>query len=405
MTATSSSEDIRTGRNRLAATVTLGHAVKHLYNSGLRSLILPEIKLDLNLSGAQFGALATSREFTAWTITMFAGYLGDRYINRSGLMVGLSIALIGVGYYLISLPDTFWPLFATMFVAGLGPSLFHPPAIGELSRRFPDRRGFAISLHGTGGIAGEVLGPLVVAGLLTLMSWRGVLQAGLLPALAVAFTLWAVMNALRRNDTPNVSARAYFTAFGELIRNGPLVLLVSVSAVRIIGESAVSNFLPVFLREDLEFSPTRVAVYLSLAQVAGLGAQPAMGYLSDRFGRKTVLLPGLTTVGLLALAMGFTEHAFLLGLLVIAKGAFSFSLHHIFIAGGIDASKGQSQSTVVAFIYGSGAIGTFSPYLAGRLVDRFSTQTAFLFGGSISLLAAVIMAFAKSPSRRSSDAH
>ena len=306
MTATHPSEDIRTGRNRLAATVTIGHAVKHLYNSGLRSLILPEIKLDLNLSGAQFGALATSREITAWTITMVAGYLGDRYINRSGLMVGLSIAIIGVSYWLISLPNTFWPLFAIMFFAGLGPSLYHPPAIGELSRRFPDRRGFAISLHGTGGIAGEVLGPLVVAGLLALMSWRGVLQAGLLPALAAAFTLWAVMNSLRRNDTPNVSARGYLTAFGELIQNRALVLLVSVSAIRIMGESAVANFLPVFLREDLNFSPTRVAVYLSLAQVAGLGAQPAMGYLSDRFGRKAVLLPGLTVVSLLSMALGFT---------------------------------------------------------------------------------------------------
>ena len=235
------------------------------------------------------------------------------------------------------------------------------------------------------------------------MSWRGVLQAGLLPALAAAFTLWAVMNSLRRNDTPNVSARGYLTAFGELIQNRALVLLVSVSAIRIMGESAVANFLPVFLREDLNFSPTRVAVYLSLAQVAGLGAQPAMGYLSDRFGRKAVLLPGLTVVSLLSMALGFTDHALLLGLIVIAKGAFSFSLHHIFIAGGIDASQGKSQSTVVAFIYGSGLIGTFSPYVAGRLVDRFAIQTAFVFGGGISLLSAVLMAFTRTP-KSTSDA-
>ena len=58
---------------------------------------------------------------------------------------------------------------------------------------------------------------------------------------------------------------------------------------------------------------------------------------------------------------------------------------------------------MVAFIYGSGLIGTFSPYVAGRLVDRFAIQTAFVFGGGISLLSAVLMAFTRTP-KSTSDA-
>ena len=42
--------EVRAGRNKLAATVILGHAIKHVYNSGMQSIILPEIKISLGLS-------------------------------------------------------------------------------------------------------------------------------------------------------------------------------------------------------------------------------------------------------------------------------------------------------------------------------------------------------------------
>ena len=49
------------------------------------------------------------------------------------------------------------------------------------------------------------------------------------------------------------------------------------------------------------------------------------------------------------------------------------------------------QSTVVALIYGAGFLGTFSPLMAGLIVDRFGIHSAFLFGGSISLLAVLTL--------------
>ena len=42
--------DLKRGRVRLAAAVVLGHAIKHVYNSGLRAIIMPEIKIGLELS-------------------------------------------------------------------------------------------------------------------------------------------------------------------------------------------------------------------------------------------------------------------------------------------------------------------------------------------------------------------
>ncbi len=158
MRAVRVTEEVRKGRNQLAATVVLGHAIKHIYNSGLQSILLPEIKLGLGLSATQLGTLAFSRQATGWVSTVGAGYLGDRFANRAALMLGASLTLMGVSYFLAGSAPTYWMMFLAMLLVGVGPSLYHPPAIGALSRRFPDKRGFAISLHGTGGSIGQVLG-------------------------------------------------------------------------------------------------------------------------------------------------------------------------------------------------------------------------------------------------------
>ena len=68
--------EVAPGRGLLAVVVVAGHAVKHVFNSGMRSLLLPEIKIGLGLTGSQFGALLTANQITSWGTTVGAGYLG-----------------------------------------------------------------------------------------------------------------------------------------------------------------------------------------------------------------------------------------------------------------------------------------------------------------------------------------
>ena len=392
MTASPQMDEAATrGRNTLAAVVVIGHAIKHIFNSGLQSLLLPEVKIGLGLNAAQFGSLLTARQFTSWGMTMGAGYLGDRFSNRAPLILGISLSLLGVSFFIAGHAPNYSLMFGAMLLAGLGPALYHPPALGELSRRFPDKRGFAISLHGAGGSAGEVIGPIVVAGLLTFMSWRGVFQVSLFPAVLSGVLVWGVMRSLFGREPETASSRDYFSSIALVLKNPVILVLVLIAAVRSAGDSAVGGFLPVYLREDLDFSATRVAIYLSLGQVAGVATQPVMGHLSDTYGRKAIMIPGVAATALLSLALSVVGTGMRLTLIVVAKGAFSFPLHHIFIAAAIDVARGRMQSTVVALIYGAGFLGTFSPILAGLIVDRYSIHSAFLYGGSVSLLAVVAL--------------
>lgn len=393
----------------MAATVVVGHAIKHIYNSALQSILFPEIKIGLGLSGTQLGTLAFSRQATSWVTTVFAGFLGDRFADRASLMLGISLLMMGVSYFLLGMADSlvsenliFIAVLAIMLLVGVGPSLYHPPAIGALSRRFPDRRGFAISLHGTGGSVGEVGGPLL-AGVVLLgwlaMSWDSVLVYSLFPALVCAVAIWLFMRNVPGGEMQAVgSVREYFSSLLSLLKRKALYVLVIVTALRSVGQSSVMIFLPVYLREELEFSTSKVAIYLSLAQVVGIVAQPVMGYLADKFGYKPVLVPSMLIMSLLAMALGFADHEPFfweiswLVVTIMVMGTVLYALHAIFIAAAIEAAEGAVQSTVVSLIYGASFIGTLSPVIAGLIWDNYGVEATFVYGGALVLVGTLVLA-------------
>ncbi|MCL0100013.1 MFS transporter [Dehalococcoidia bacterium] len=395
--------DLTKGRNKVAGTIVVAHAVKHVYGSGQSSLIMPEISIDLGLTRSQFGFLNTASAVAWWSSTMISGYLGDRFSNRAGLMLAISLCLMGVSLFLAGLAPNYTTMLGVMFLVGIGPSMFHPPAIGELSRRFPDRRGFAVSLHGMAANVGEVLGPLTVAGFLTVMIWRDLLKAGLVPALLVALVVWIMMPSRKADlQTEVTSVRKYFLSLVGLLHNRMLLLLIAATAIRSMGEGGVGAFLTLYMRDELKYSVTAVAVFLSAAQVAGIVSQPLMGYLSDKVGRKPVLVVGTGLMMLSAFAMSVAKTNIQLFPIVLVRGALSFSLHHIFVAAALDAARGVAQSTVVSLIYGAGFLGTVSPYIAGRISDAYGIPSAFVYSGVVMIIPTIMLAVARFP--KSGDA-
>ena len=407
------SEEVRRGRNRLAITVVLGHAIKHMYNSGLQSVLLAVMKDDLGLTATQFGLLSTSGRVTSGATTMVAGYLGDRFANRSGVMLMISLSMMGISYFLLGSAPNYWLMFAAMLLVGIGPSLYHSPAIAALSRKFPDKRSFAISWHGTGGSIGEFFGPIITGGLVSgvyfvAFEWNEVLKISVGPALIFGLLIYLMMRGIPTASTETESLRDYFTSLFKLLRRRGMQALVATTALRSMGQGAMMAFLPVYLLEDQGISAIVIGLFLSSIQFVGILAQPAMGWLADKFGHKRVLVPGTAALGLLMIALKFapTDDPLMIdivllnitlpgiqfGIIALAMGAFLYALHAIYIAAAMDVSQGEAQSTVVSLIYGASFLGAFSPFLAGVIVDAGTISDAFVYGGVMVFLAGMVLA-------------
>ena len=410
------SPEILEGRNRLAVSVIIGHAIKHVFNSAL-PILLPLMKLDKGLSVTQYGALFTFRNITSGGTTMVAGYLGERFANRSGAMLFISLALMGVSYFLLGVAPNFFWIVLVIFLVGIGPSPYHPPAIASLSRKFPDRRGFAISLHGMGGSVGEVLGPLIV-GLVTTetfkvgslitvtylvaFQWDEVFRISVIPALFFAVLVYLMMRNIPSVETGSSSIKDYFGDLGSLLKVWNMLGLILVTALRSMGQSAIQSFLILYLMSPIDEgglnkTALMAGLFISGSQAVGIFAQPAMGWVSDRYGRKIVLVPSMTALGLLFIALNFAEDGYQLWVNVLVMGAFVYSLHVIFIAAAMDVAEGKAQSTVVSLIYGASFLGSFSPYIAALIVDGFGLQSAFVYSGIMVLIATVLLATLKLP--------
>ncbi|MPZ48861.1 MAG: MFS transporter [Dehalococcoidia bacterium] len=390
----------RAARNRFATIIVVGHALKHLLMSGVYSVLIPEIKISLGLSATQVGALGTTGQLTGWLATMSAGYLGDRFTRRTNLMLGISLAMTAASLLIMSIaPDYGVLILATLFM-GFGPSMFHPPAVGALSRRFADRRSFAISLHGTGGSIGEVLGPLTAAGLLSLLYWRDVLRFEFVIGIIGALLMWRLLDASGAKDSEHgASLRAYIGAFFELLKQKALLLLFLVTGLRAVGQAVTTVFLPIYMREDLGYSAALVGGYIALSQLAGIGSQPVMGLLADRLGHKAVILPAMIGFALVLALIPLADGKAQLAVVILALGFFVFSMQSILTSAAVELAGENVHSTVVSLVYAAGFIGSLSPTIAGILADAYGLQSTFVFSATVVAVGAAILAFTRLPRR------
>jgi len=145
----------------LAALILVGHTIKHIYLSALSVILLPNIKQTLSISSTTYGGLSLAGRITGTITTFFSGFLGDKYSRKAGTLLGISLLITGISYLMLSFSNTIFLLTVSMLISGIGPSMYHAPALATLAKKFPEKQAFALSLHGTGGSLGETVGPLI----------------------------------------------------------------------------------------------------------------------------------------------------------------------------------------------------------------------------------------------------
>ena len=381
----------------LMALLVAGHGVKHVYNAGF-FIILPQLAVTFGLSNTALGALSTARSLSGSLTNVPAGFLADRYNRHWSVILGLCMTVIGVFSFITGSVDNFFLLAAAAAVMSGAISFWHPSAIAALSQRFPQRRGFALALHGTGGSAGEALGPTLVGGLLLVVAWQWVLRAGLFPALAMGLLVWLMMRHVHGQTPSELTIGAYWSSVKGLVRNPAVLTILLVVGTYSMVQGAVSTFLPVYLGVELGYSSLEMGAFLSAAQVAGIVSQPILGYLSDRLGRRGVLVPSLALLGCGLVATGFVQPGWPLAVTITLMGAFQFPLMALFLATAIDEVGAEVQGTTVSLVFGAGTIfSSVSPTFAGYLADNFSVQIVFFYAAALAFIASALLAARRHP--------
>ena len=379
----------------LGSVLVFGHAVKHMFNGGF-FVVLPELQIHMGLSNSAIGTLSTVRNIGSGLANVPGGYLGDRFSDRRPLILAASMAGVGVFHLLMGTASSYWSLTLMATLASVCISFWHPPAIAALAQRFVARRGLAISLHGAGGSVGEALGPISVGALLGVLFWRSVLQISAIPALATAVLTWSALRGLRGVAAKPISLKTYAASVYHMVSSPALVSILIITAGMSSVQAVVITFLPIYLRVDLGYDALVMSAFISASQVVGIVSQPTMGFLSDRYTRKAVLLPSLVLLGLAVVAVPLVGKGLALLLVVALMGAFSFPLMAVVLAAAMDVVGGDTPATTVSLVFGSAIIfSAFMPAVAGILADAYGVQAVFFLSAGMAFATAGFTALRK----------
>ena len=201
---------------------------------------------------------------------------------------------------------------------------------------------------------------------------------------------------LTREYRPGGSATSlatYISATRELVTSPRMAIILITTGTFAAGQAAVFTFLPIYVREDLGQTPWVVGVYVSVAQIAGIAAQPVMGYMMDRVGRRAVIVPALFVLGIALLVLYASAEGplFLFGLAL--AGAFLFSVTAMLVTVACDVAGTTVQATTVAVVYSCIAIFTaLGPLVAGFIADGYEVRAVFLYAGVLMLGATLLAA-------------
>ena len=377
--------------------LSVGHGIFHWFSQSF-FVMLPAVVATFGLSGLQVGAISTTREVVSGIIALPGGVVTDMVRRHWGLVLAGCMGLFGVGWLIMGISPVYPILLLGMGAVAAAASMWHLPAAAALSQRFSDRRGSALSIHGVGGNIGDVLGPALTGVLLLTLSWRGVLSIyAVVPLLLIFIVFWAFRD-IGRTSSPDQLA----TGFREQMSNTRnsfkdhprLWGIMAVAGLRGMASVAFLPFLALYLGLDDELGLNYAALGLHIALLVGVGvvAAPLVGYISDRAGRKLVLIPEMLGLcALTALLVPFGE-GFGLIIILALMGLFFFSDQPILTAAALDVvGEEVAASTLGVFSFSRFVLAAASPLIAGRLFDEVGIESTFFYISGIYLLATVVL--------------
>jgi MFS family permease len=298
--------------------------------------------------------------------------------------MAISLFWVGFPYLLISFTHSYAMLLVCIALVGFGNSLWHPTAIPTLGSRYPERKGLVLSLHGMGGNVGDAIAPIVIGAALAAFSWREVVVMNVLPGLVVALLMFAFLGTIqlgaKKTHGEGQSLGQYWRGLRTLLNNRALVLLSTGSSFRTMTQTALLTFLPVYLARDMGYSPFVVGACLFAVQAAGFAAAPVAGHLSDRMGRKQILVASMLSSAVVLVFMALAGGSPVFIALIALLGFFLYATRPVIQAWLLDVTPKNMGGSSIGVLFGAQAVGgALGPLFGGLIADKYGLLSTFYF--------------------------
>jgi MFS family permease len=347
----------------------------------------------LGASATAVGAIEGAAESTAALLKLFSGWLSDRVSRRKPLVLaGYGIA--SLIRPLIGFAQAASQVLAIRVADRIGKGIRGAPRDALIADSVdPAIRGRAFGFHRAADHAGAVVGPLLA---FVLLGWGGLelrdvfLLTAIPGALAVAMVLFGVREVPREAPAPSQAKPRKLDLRAPLGRR--FWSFLAVLLVFTLGNSTDAFLL--LRARDLGIDAALIPIlWAVLHLVKALSSTPA-GALSDRIGRKPLLVAGWLLYAGVYLALAFAETAWHAWALFAVYGVYFGLTEGVEKALVADLVPADVRGTAFGWYNLAIGVGALPASLIfGLIWDGAGAPVAFGFGAAMALAAAIGISF------------
>src|SRR3990172_4809297 len=345
------------------------------------------------------GLIEGIAESTASILKVVSGWLSDRSGKRKTFVIyGYSLSTIAKP--LLALAATWHFVLAARFLDRFGKGLRTSARDALIADSTEiEFRGKAFGFHRAFDTVGAVFGPLLALLLLYYLdgNYRRIFLIAFIPALISVILLFLYVSEKKGEKKVGVSFK-----LSEFSHDFKIFLLINI--VFAIGNSS-NVFLILRTKNIFEsfggvpsvissiFGSMGITAIVVLTYVAynitySLASMPA-GILSDRIGRRNVMVGGFLIFSLVYLGFALVNRGYIVWILFAVYGFYMAMTDGVSKAYAVDLVPAEKRGTAIGLYYSvTGILALLSSIIAGLLWDYAGASAPFLFGSVAALVAA-----------------
>jgi MFS family permease len=251
--------------------------------------VLPLFAASLNATPAEIGWIVMASTIPGILVSYPAGALSD-YLGQRRLLLA-SLIVFATAPFLYLLIETAWQLMAVRFYHGFATAIFGTVASAAIAERYTADRAARLSTYSSVTIVGRSIAPFLGGTLISLASFGAVYVA-----CAISGVLALAVGLLLRDgtspQTKKLEIPRFWVNLKTVLRDRRIMLASLVEAAQYLVFGAIEAFLALFAA-SLGIPAWQIGIILGVQLVSVVFAKPLMGKVSDRVGRRRVILPGL----------------------------------------------------------------------------------------------------------------
>jgi FSR family fosmidomycin resistance protein-like MFS transporter len=360
-------------------TISGGHFINDVYTS-LISPLLPVLIEKLSLSLTQAGSLTAILRLPA-LLNPFIGYAADRVSLRYFII--LAPAITGSLISMIGFIDSYIGMAILLFFTGISVAAFHAPAPAMIARISGQQVGKGMSFFMAAGELSMTVGPLLAVWAVSIWTLDGIYRLVVI-GWVTSLILFIRLRNISARSSVAADWRTVIPAFRTLF-----LPLAGISLFRNFMTAGLFTYLPTYMNQ--EGASLLVGGFtLSILEFAGVAGALSSGTLSDRLGRRRILLV-TTLLSSLFLLLFLNVDGWVIVPVLLALGYTALSASPVMLAIVQDylpdnRAVGNGIFIAIAFL-----MQTLAILVMGIIGDNYGLDKAYLFSALVSLLAIPII--------------